>query len=348
MSNWELRIVHLVAKKSAVVQLQQVQEFADSLRLHSIAAKMEEILEVLQRRHLDTGGVHLCDNLVVSHRKTRCLKKYCRDNFLNEMLLKCMKRAAIAMHEAVAACVVCEHRFPVEKEFIRNILVAYGEFSAEEKQGDLMAQLIKGYHQVFGHTAAAAFPSKSSLDNTRRGRVRPRRPRTEVNTAGGDSGDQGVFDMLDETMNVTKIPPEEVYSVFGEPLVLELNSVMVPECITASVSRLVPCSSQPVLDSGELFLAESRYEPIELIQRARVTSGQSITIKSDCGISYLTDSAIAEGASLRSLTDSASSSTSSVEMKIQKIKLQLQKHQLAHLIARALGPNIIAPYSSQR
>ena len=299
-----LRIIWLVAKCSADLQLEQAAEAALQIGATSVVLRLGQAREALKHQQLPgaplSPTVALGNELVRSHVIVRNLKKECASFGVRNVVLKNIKWAAIAMHEAVACCVVCEHHFPDEQTYIAALNLAYG-FSPEEKEDDLRSQVIKAYHHVFGGTSTKAFSSKASRDTARRGRVRPRRPKKDEedlalmigSDAGGD--DEAVEETLQETMTVAMIPPEMGSALLGEPrmiaedVIREMLSRDVA-CSSSSVSSLVLSRTQAWLyDPGELLLSESRYDPLVAIQSARLISGKGIAIVTDGGIQRLED-----------------------------------------------------------
>ena len=275
-----LRVTYLVAKKSAQIQIEQAAEVAEVIGATSVQDRLLYIRDYFNKPFgaVSAGQVRtvaLSEVMVVAHMMLRNLKKECTTNGMRTVALKCIKWAVIAVCEAVACCIVCQHCFPDEETYIHAVDTAY-EFDTS-RESELRSQLIKAYHHVFGGMIKA-FKSKASRDTARRGRVRPRRSEKpgyqllelmEINV------------LLHETMSHTTIPPQMTKTIMEEPRSInldKLNKMMVKDVesmqhhcfdMRSFIKQQDPQATKPY-NAGQMLKTSAVYQPLLTIQRERL------------------------------------------------------------------------------
>ena len=284
-----LRVNHLVAKKSAQLQVEQAAEVAEVIGATSVQKRLLYIRDCFNKPSghppwspgaASVGQartVALTSVMVVAHMMLRNLKKECVANGIRHVVLKCIGWAEIAMKEAVVCCIVGQFCFPDEAMFIHVLDTAYALDTCREC--DLRSQLIKAYHVVFGGLIKA-FKSKASRDTDRRGRVRPRRdpkPGVQLLELVEING------LLAETMSHTTIPPQMTTTIMGEPRSIDLeqiNKMMVKEveslqrhCFDFDMRSFIkaqdPEATAPY-NAGEMLKTFALHKDLLSLQRERI------------------------------------------------------------------------------
>ena len=171
-----LRWTWLVAKKSAVIELNATAEMArrcnpeqligwsqglGEVREFRLVPRLEEARDAIIRYDFAAGGpefaVALGPELVSAHYGVTILKKDCISMGLVD-IYQAIKSALIAIQDAIACCVVCETGIGGQVTYRRKMIFAaaidgaYEPYRMEACHNDLRASLIKSYCKVFAAT----------------------------------------------------------------------------------------------------------------------------------------------------------------------------------------------------
>ena len=171
-----LRWNWLVAKKSAVIQLNATAEVARRCNPEQLIGwsqglgqvvnfrlvpRLEEARDAIIRYDFAAGGpefaVALGPELVSAHYGVTILKKDCISMGLVD-IYQAIKSALIAIQDAIACCVVCETGIGGPVTYRRKMIFAaaiddaYETYRMEACHNDLRASLIKSYCKVFAAT----------------------------------------------------------------------------------------------------------------------------------------------------------------------------------------------------